>query len=346
MQALVEKKQRDLAAFAAQPRAIPTVEAEKTTTEIWQQYLYSIGSFTARDDVDVTNEVEGKVTAIHFSSGQKVAKGDILITLDTSVDSAELRALRAEQELQELQFKRSERLLREKTVSKSEFDIAAARRDESIAMTQAKLASVEKKTIRAPFDGVLGIRKVDLGEYLDAGAVIVNLQNIAPIYLDFGTPERNVGDARVGLEIEAEVQSYPDAVFRGRLSAIEPGIDRATRNLFMRAEFSNSDLRLRPGMFADVRGLLAERKTVLTIPETAVSFTPYGNSVFVLEDGDGAMQVARRMIETGSVRNGRIEVTSGLNDSELIVSTGHNKLRNGMQVQTGDTKRLSSANAK
>jgi membrane fusion protein (multidrug efflux system) len=343
MQTLATKKQRDLEAFANMPRTLPTVEVGTVTRERWQQYLYSIGSFKAVQDVSVTNEIEGKITGIRFTSGQHVREGEVLVTLDTSVDSAELAALVAEQRLNELQFERSKKLLRDKTVSKSEFDIAAARRDEAVAMTRAKSAGLAKKTIRAPFSGILGIRKVDLGEFLDAGEEIVRLQSISPIYLDFGTPERYVGMVTENLPLEVEVAAYPGEIFVGRLVAVEPGVDRATRNMYMRAEFANQDGRLRPGMFAEIRGVLPEMRDVLTIPETAVTYTPYGNSVFVVENsGDGA-RTTRRLIVTGEVRNGRIAVESGLEGEDTIVSAGHNKLRNGMLVQVSPSGKLTTS---
>lgn len=345
MQALATKKQRDLEAFASMPRAVPAVEVESVQPQSWQEYLYAIGSFAAVQDVSVTNEIEGKVVGIHFSSGEQVNEGDVLVTLDTSVDNAELEALKADQRLNELQFERSKKLLRDQTISKSEFDIAAARRDGAAAMTRAKAASVNKKTVRAPFSGVLGIRRIDLGEFLDAGDEIVKLQSIAPIYLDFGTPERFIGNISKDLPIEAEVHAYPDEVFRGRLVAVEPGVDRATRNMFMRAAFDNPDSRLRPGMFAEIRGIIPRQSKVLTVPETAITYTPYGNSVFVIEQTETGTRASRRMIETGDIRDGRIAVTTGLTAEDRIVSAGHNKLRNGMVVKAEPAKHLSASSA-
>lgn len=343
MQALASKKQRDLEAFASMPRALPTVEVSPVTVERWQQYLYAVGSFKAVQDVSVTNEIEGKITGIRFTSGEHVNAGEVLVILDTSVDAAELEALVAEQRLNELQFERSKKLFKDKTISKSEFDIAAARRDEAVAMTRAKSAAIAKKTVRAPFSGVLGIRKVDLGEFLEAGEEIVKLQTVSPIYLDFGTPERFIDKVSDNLPLEAEVAAYPGEIFVGRLVAVEPGIDRATRNMFMRGEFANPDGRLRPGMFAEVRGLLPGMQDVLTIPETAVTYTPYGNSVFVVENSDDGARTIRRLIQTGEIRNGRVAVKSGLESADMIVSTGHNKLRNGMVVEVEQSDTLTTS---
>ena len=333
MQLLVDKKERDLAAFAMQARPITTIEAATVIIEPWQRYLYSVGSFNAIQDVNVTNETEGKVTSIKFESGQKIDAGKVLITLDTSVDTAELDALLADQRLTELQFERSKRLVAENTISKSEFDIAAAKRDGATATARAKAAGVRKKIIRAPFSGILGIRKIDLGEYLEAGSEIVSLQMLQPIYLDFAVPERFISLVTLGQTIDAEVQAYPGQVFRGTVTAVNPSVERNTRNFLIRASVENSDRRLRPGMFAEVRGTVPTLETMLTIPEIAVAYAPYGNSVFVIEKNGGDFTVSRQQIQTGEIRAGRVAVLSGLGVGDQIVSAGHNKLRNGMKVQ-------------
>lgn len=331
-----------MAAFAARPQPLSTIAVDPVISETWQRYLSAVGSFTAVHDVNVTNEIEGKVTSIHFFSGQQVEQGDVLVTLDSSVDSAELQALMAEQRLNELQFERSERLVADHTISKSEFDIAAAKRDEATAMARAKAAAVRKKTIHAPFSGTLGIRKIDLGEFLEAGSEIVSLQMLTPIYLDFATPERFISQVAVGQIVAAEVHAHPGETFRGEVTAVEPGIERATRNMRIRASFDNADGRLRPGMFAEIRSTVGQTDEVLTIPQTAVTYTPYGNSVFVVTGDDGDMRVSRRQIETGRSRSGRVAILSGLAAGEQIVSAGHNKLRNGMSVQIDKSPKLST----
>ena len=241
-----------------------------------------------------------------------------------------------------MQFERSKRLVAEHTISKSEFDIAAAQRDGAAATARAKAASVRKKTIRAPFSGILGIRKIDLGEYLESGSEIVSLQMLQPIYLDFAVPERFISLVTIDQLIEAEVQAYPGEVFRGTVTAGDPGVERATRNFRIRASFENSDRRLRPGMFAEIRGTVPRQDEVLTIPEIAVAYAPYGNSVFVIEHDGDELNVSRRQIKTGEIREGRVAVLSGLSAGDQIVSAGHNKLRNGMQVQIDEADQISS----
>ncbi|MFT4562036.1 MAG: membrane fusion protein (multidrug efflux system) [Gammaproteobacteria bacterium] len=342
IEALKAKKEADQAAFAAAPRAISAVTVEPATLEVWQRYLPAVGSFTAVQDVMVTNEVEGKIVAIYFTSGQKVQQGDVLVQLDASVDAAEFQALVADEHLNDLQYERAKSLVADNTISKSEFDIAAARRDEAAAMTRAKGAGMRKKTIRAPFSGLLGIRKVDVGEYLDSGSEIVPLQSLDPIYLDFGTPERFIAHVSLGLSVTATVQGYPGEEFHGTITAFEAGIDRATRNLRIRAEFSNQHNRLRSGMFAEILSTIPETDSVITVPETAIAYTPYGNSVFVVEDNDGVFQAMRRQIKTGKARDGRTAVTEGLAENDSVVSVGHNKLRNGMRVNPQPASRAAA----
>ncbi|MEM7465738.1 MAG: efflux RND transporter periplasmic adaptor subunit [Pseudomonadota bacterium] len=336
MQTLQAKKQAELAAFANAPRPLSAVAAERAEMIAWPQFIGAVGAVNAVQAVDVTTEVAGKITAIRFDSGQHVNRGDVLLELDTSVAVAQLNGLIAEQKLNDLNYARSSRLFKEKTVSKSEFDIAAARRDESSALVLAQRASIAQKIIRAPFTGRLGIRAVDMGEYLEPGMKIVVLQSLDPIYVDFALPERFFRDLAIEQTISFSVQAYPEMSFTGSVTAIEPGVDTATRNIRIRAKSDNPQEQLRPGMFAEIQLSTGDDKKVLAISETAVDYTPYGNSVFVIEQGDGGLQVQRVQIATGEVRDGRIEVLSGLTEGQQIVSLGHNKLRNGMPVRVDE----------
>ena len=330
---LQEKKQAELAAFANAPRPLATVAAETVKLESWAQFIPTVGSVRAVQEVDVTTEVAGKITAIRFRSGQKINAGDVLLELDTSVDQAQLKGLIAARQLRELNYERSSKLYRDKTVSKSDFDIAAARRDETAALVLAQQAGIAQKIIRAPFSGRLGIRSVDKGEYLEPGMKIVSLRSLDPIYIDFALPERYFSAIALDQEISFTVQAYSGRTFSGRVTAVEPGIDTTTRNIRLRAESANPKEELRPGMFAELLLSIGTNKEVMAVSETAVDYTPYGNSVFVIEQGDGGLQVQRVQIETGTVRDGRIEVITGLKPGQQIVALGHNKLRNGMPVK-------------
>lgn len=309
-----------------------TVAATRAEREQWQPYLQVVGSLSAVAGIEVTSEVGGQISAIHFRSGQRVTEGELLLELDADADQAQLQGLLAERTLAQLKFDRAAKLIRDKSVSKSDYDEARAMLDRAEAQVAAQQALIEKKHIRAPFDGRLGIRRVDLGEYLTPGAAIVPLEKLDPIYADFTLPERELARVGEGQALEIRVQAYPDETFGGRVIAIDPGIQIGSRSFRVRAELENESQRLRPGMFADVRVILAQDAPVITIPDTAISYAPYGDSVFVIEEKDGQHLVSRRQIQTGKTRDGRVSVLSGLEAGEQVVSAGHNKLRNGQAV--------------
>jgi membrane fusion protein (multidrug efflux system) len=316
------------------------IAAEAVQRESWQPGLAAVGSLVAFQGVQVASEIDGQVKAIHFESGAAVAAGDELVILDDDVDRAELAGLLAEKRLAEIQFERAKKLLRDKTISRSEYDQAEAGLDSAAAQVASQRARIDKKHIRAPFSGQLGIRQVDLGQYLAAGDAIVSLQAMDPIYVDYSLPERYLNQLSVGQAVEVRVQAHPGQVFAGTISAISPRIETGTRSVPVRATLGNPQQRLRTGMFAEVNTLLPPRDDVLTLPEQAVSYNPYGNSVFVVEEKNGGLSVQRRQIETGSVRRGRVEVISGLQEGERVVTAGHNKLRNDMPVQIDNSVQL------
>lgn len=333
---LFKLKMNQFAAMKAQFSVVPP-PTEVTTAEVqkesWQRSLFAVGSFAAFEGIDVTTQVPGQIEAIHFDSGQHVQKGDVLVTLDTSVDVAELAALAAESKWADLQYERAAKLLKDRTFSQSQFDEAAARRDQANAVALAKRASIAKKTIRAPFSGTLGIRMVDVGQYLKEGASIVPLQRLSPIYLNYRLPERYFDALKLGQKVEVTVQAYPEEKFKGTVTAMDPGVDNGTRSIRLQATLENPDARLRPGMFAEVKTIQPTVDEVLTIPETAITYSPYGDSVFVVEGGGEALTVTRKQIEVGENRGQRVAVTNGLSLGERIVTVGQNKLRNGMPVK-------------
>jgi membrane fusion protein (multidrug efflux system) len=327
--------QQNAAAQAGGPPPA-VIAAAEAGFETWQPYLQVVGSLTAVAGIEVTSEVGGRIGMIHFESGQQVQAGALLLELDDETDQAELRGLAAERSLARLKFDRVAKLVRDKSVSKSDYDEARATLDSAEAQMAAQAALIEKKRIRAPFDGRLGISRVDPGEYLTPGTAIVPLEKLDPIHVDFSLPERELARLQVGQRLEVRVQAYPDEAFEGRITATDPGVTVGSRSFRVRGELDNAEQRLRPGMFADVRVLLPEKDRVLTVPDTAISHAPYGNSVFVVEQQEGAHVVNRRRIETGETRNGRVAVLSGLEAGEQVVSAGHNKLRNGQAVVIDD----------
>lgn len=333
-------QQQQQAAQAAMPPPPATVAAAEVRTETWRSSLEAVGSLVAAQGIYVTNEIAGLIEAINFESGQQVEAGKLLLQLEDSVDQADLKGLLAEQKLAELQFERADRLLKKEMASRSTYDESLAQLENAQAKVAAKRAVIEKKQIRAPFSGLLGIRQVNLGEYLAPGSRVVLLQALDPIYVDYSLPERHFSSLAPGQTALITVQAYPGQYFKGRILAINPGIDPANRNVRVRAIFDNPNLRLRPGMFAEVRTLSPEQKRVLTVPQTAITYNPYGNMVFVIEEKEGGLVVQQQLVQTGEVRGGRVEIVEGLQADDRVVSAGQMKLYNGQQVQISDKEVL------
>jgi membrane fusion protein (multidrug efflux system) len=322
--------QKQAAANTGPPPAV--VSTRRVTSERWQPALEAIGSITPVRGVVVAAEVAGIIRTIHFDSGQHVDEGELLVELDVEVDQAELEALQADRRLAEITRNRVSQIVSDNLGSRSELDQAQAKLDRTEAEIAAKQAMIRKKSIRTPFAGELGIRTINPGQYLAPGDEIVQLVGMDPIYVEYSLPERFLSELNVGQSVNVRVQAYPDAVFEGSIYAISPSIQTASRSVRIRGLLRNIDGRLRPGMFAEVDTLLDERDSVLTLPERAVTYNPYGESVFVVNEVDGKKTVALTQIKTGQVRNGRVEIISGLDEGTEVVSDGHNKLRNGQAI--------------
>lgn len=311
----------------------PSVVAVTDVKQVeWRSTLTAVGSLVAVSGVAVTNEIAGMVKTIHFDSGQSVKKGQLLVELDSVTDQSELNGLLAAQRLAQIKFERSKKLISGKFVSKSDYDQNQALLDEALAAVATKKTVIEKKSIRAPFSGNLGIRQIDVGQFLNPGSDIVDLQQLDPIYIDFQLPERYLGDLADDQRVNVSVQAYPGKVFKGRVSAISPLIDQNTRSIQIRATLLNNDRLLHPGMFAQVQAVSDKSRTVLTLPDTAISYNPYGDFVFVVESGTQGLTVESRQVETGETRKGRVEIVKGLSLGERVVSAGQIKLRNDMPV--------------
>lgn len=317
----------------AQPMPPTVISATEARAEQWQPRLQAAGTLVALNGTAVTTEIGGIVSAIRFESGQAVKAGDVLLQLEATVDKAALEGARAERRLAEVQLERAKDLIKRKAISTSDYDAAKVAFDAAEARVAEKAAKLAQKTIRAPFDGLLGIRGVNLGEYLAPGTRIVSLQALDPIYVDYALPERHLRDLTPGLVVEVHIAAYPDQVFHGRLQAVESGVDRRTRSIALRAILDNRAGLLRPGMFADVATLLPEVDTVITVPQTAISFNTYGNFVYVIERAaDGQLIAKRRQVETGRSQKGRVVVSKGLQAGEQVVRVGLVKLRDGLPV--------------
>ncbi len=322
-------------AYAPPPEAVSAFVARH---EKWQSTLSAIGSIAAVQGVTITPDIPGTVREIAFESGAAVAKGDLLVRLDTSSEEAQLRAAEAQLDWSKLNLERVRKLRSENTVSASELDSAEATTKQNQANADTIRATIEKKTIRAPFAGRLGIRQVNLGQYLDVGKAIVSLQSLTPVHVDFSLPQQELSRLSTGMKVRLGSDAYPDRQFEGTLTAINPDLDSSTRSVGLQATLENADQALRPGMFARIEVVLPEEKDVLVIPATAVLSNPYGDAVFVIDantkgtNGQSGLVVRQQFIRTGRTRGDYVSVESGLKPGERIVSAGLFKLRNNMAV--------------
>ncbi len=343
---LVEKHFMDqyFANFVPPPRVVTGGYAR---AEVWQPYLSAIGTLRAVNGVDLSGEAEGKVKAIHFRSGQSVYQGELLLEIDDEVEQANLKSLQARLKLARLNFERDEKLIEKRLTSQEQSDRSRAELDEVIALVEQTKATIAKKKIRAPFAGKVGIREVNLGEYLSKGDALTTLQAMDAFYLDFSLPEQHFTQIYVGQSLSFVVDAYPDRAFMARVVAVNAKVDTDTRNILVRAEFDNSEALLVPGMFAAVKLILNREEQVVTVPQTAVTYTLYGETVFkVVEKAQGGQRIAQRVsVETGDVRGELVAVKSGLEAGDLVVIDGQIKLKNGTAISLANQQELEGINA-
>jgi membrane fusion protein (multidrug efflux system) len=333
--------------FDNMPQPAASVSAEAAKPERWSDVGDAVGTLVAVNGTVVTTESGGVVRSIEFEAGQPVAAGKVLVRLNTANEEATLKALETSAKLAETQAQRWQQLGKDKLVSLDEVQQRSAAAAAARAQVEAQRALIAQKTIRAPFAGVLGIRKINLGQFVSPGDAIVSLQQLDPIYLDFSLPEQMIGKLAEGMTVQASVDALPGKTFEGKVTAVEPQVDASTRNFKAQATLRNPDGALRPGSFAKVGFALGGEREVVVIPQTAVSFNPYGNAVFVVgkvkrKEGETDMQgkpltgdklvVTQRFIKTGATRGDLIAVTDGLKAGEQVVTSGLLKLRNGAEV--------------
>jgi len=320
---------------------VPPTEAVTTmvaSLQTWESLLPAVGSLAAVQGVTVTAELTGKVVQIAFTPGSRVKAGDLLVKQDTSSEEAQLRSAEAAAALAKLNVERLGKLLAERTIAQSQYDNAEAGYKQAVAQADNIRASIAKKTIRAPFDGRLGIRLVNLGQVLNEGEAIVSLQSLDPIYVNFALPQQQLSSIKAGLATRVTTDALPGEIIQGKITAINPQVDAATRNIRVQATVANPDERLRPGMYVSVAVVLPGREKVLAIPATAVLYAPYSDSVFIVEDPpepnpEQPVKVVRQQFaQLGEKHGDFVAVRSGLKEGETVVSTGVFKLRNGQTV--------------
>ena len=332
-----------MSAQALQTPPPETVTSAVARRQTWESVLPAVGSLQAVQGVTVEAELAGKVVQIAFEPGTKVRAGDLLVKQDTSLEEAQLRAAEAAATLAKNNLERTKELFIKNTISKSEWDNAETQFKQAVAQGDAIRATIAKKNIRAPFAGLLGIRLVNLGEFLHEGDAIVSLQSLDPIFVNFLLPQQELAKMGLGLKVRVTTDALPGEVIEGTVTAINPQVDASTRNIRIQATVANPRERLRPGMFAEVAVVLPDRNEVLAIPATSVLYAPYGDSIFVVDDkkGEGSGQpvrvVRQQFARLGEKRGDFVSVLSGLKEGETVVSTGVFKLRNGQDVVVDNT---------
>ncbi len=322
------------AAFQPPPEAVTTTVVQR---ERWPSSLRAIGTVTAVHGVTVSADLPGIVEEIAFESGRAVEAGEVLVRLDTRQERAQLAAAQADLELKRLNLERAQGLNAQGIVSQADFDRATAEHRQAEARVGEIRAAIQRKQIAAPFAGVLGIRQVSLGQYLNSGDPVVPLQSLDPVYADFTVPQQRVPELRVGGAVQVGLEGAPGPELAGRIAAVDSVVDEATRNVRVRASLANPGARLRPGMFVEAHVLLGQSAEVIGLPASAVSYAPYGDSVFVVSELQGPQGrrykgVTQQFVKLGPARGDRVAVLSGLEPGQEVVTSGAFKLRTGAAV--------------
>jgi len=325
-------------AFQPPPEAVTSVVVQRGQ---WPVSMTSIGTMEAVHGVMVSADLPGTVARINFDSGKAVREGDILVELDTRQERAQLASLEAQSELARLTFGRTKELVNAGVISRSEYDQATSQQKATEANVAEIRATIARKTIRAPFSGILGIRKVNLGQYLPAGSPIVSNQSLNPIYVNIGVPQQAAVHVHVGGKLRLTTEDIKDKVFTGSVTAIDSEVDETTRNIQVQATLSNPDGKLRPGMFVQVELPVGANRPVIALPASAINYAPYGDSVFVITDikdpqGKTYRGVKQQFVKVEGSRGDQVAVISGLNPGDEVVTSGVFKLRNGAAVQVNN----------
>jgi membrane fusion protein (multidrug efflux system) len=324
--------------FAPPPDAVTTIVAQRET---WPSTLDVIGTAAAIQGVTVSADLPGTVARINFESGKAVRAGDLLVELDTRQEQAQLAAAEAQRDWARINFNRAQELVKQGVLARTEYDNTSAQQKSTEAQVGEIRATIQRKTIRAPFSGILGLRQVNLGQYLAAGQAIVPLQALNPIYVNFGVPQQNSVRSLGGRTLRVTSDDLPGATFAGRVTAIDSVINETTRNIQVQATLPNPEGKLRPGMFVQVQVVLGASRQVVTLPASAINYAPYGDSVFVvtnLTDPKGKIYrgVRQQFVKVEGSRGDQVAVISGVNPGDEVVSSGVFKLRNGAAVQVNN----------
>ncbi|UPQ83781.1 efflux RND transporter periplasmic adaptor subunit [Pseudomonas knackmussii] len=341
------------------PKPPINVEVAESSRLPWQSRLPAIGTLTASQGIDLSVEIAGTISAVQFRSGEKVSKGQPIVLLDSEIEQASLTAAQADLHLAKVEFERARSLVDRQAISRSEFDRLNAESQKAAATVAQLKASLAKKRILAPFSGTIGISQVDVGDFVAAGTPIATLQDLSTLFVDFYLAEQQVPLLAIGQPVHLQVAAFPGEQFEGKIVALNPKVEITTRNVQVRAELANPGERLLPGMFADLQVLLPSEEPQVVVPETAITYTLYGNSVLVVKEGQAPtpeddteevteapersepyLVVERRFVKTGERRDGRVVILEGLNVGEQVVIAGQLKLDNGAHVAIAEKRTL------
>ncbi|MBV8665237.1 MAG: efflux RND transporter periplasmic adaptor subunit [Burkholderiaceae bacterium] len=328
--------------MASFPKPMPqTVTATKVEALDWQPQLAAVGTVMPTRGVDVTTEIAGLVRDVKFKSGAHVNAGELLVQLNDDADVAQLRSLQAAADLAQTVLTRDKAQLEAQAISQAQVDNDAADLKSKRALVEQQKAAVAKKSIRAPFSGELGITTVNPGQYLNPGDKVVSLEKIDPIYVDFSIPQKEVAGLSIGQHVTLSNDAFPGTEFSGKITALNPKVDSATRNVQLEATLPNPKHQLLPGMFANVKVDMGDKKRYLTLPQTAVTYNPYGSTVFILkpdekgakdDKGNPKLTAQQVFVTTGATRGDQVAVLTGITAGQQVVTSGQLKLKNGIDV--------------
>jgi membrane fusion protein (multidrug efflux system) len=334
------------ASFSIPATSVTTVVAKRET---WPSTLSVIGTAAAIEGVTVGADLPGTVDKIHFESGQAVHEGDILVELDIRQERAQLANIEAQRDLAKVQYGRAEELSKAGVISKSEYDNAASQQKATEAQVNEVKASIARKTIHAPFTGILGLRQISLGQYLAAGQAIVSLQSVNPIYVNFGVPQQDTPKMKIGRSVRVTSTDLPGIGFPGKITALDSVINEQTRNIQIQATLANSGGKLRPGQFLEVELTLDQPRSVIPLPASAINYAPSGDSVFVVGDikdeksGKSYKGVRQQIVKIEGSRGDQVAIVSGLNPGDEVVSAGAFRLRNAAPVEVNNSVQPSNS---
>lgn len=326
------------------PASVVTVS--KAELVEWQNRIPAVGTLEAVNGVDVSPQVEGIVQSINFQSGQTVNAGDLLVKLDDSVSQADLKNYLADLSLTQINYNRQKTLLSRSATASSDVDQARAKLEQAQAMVAKTQALIDQKSIRAPFAGRVGIRKINLGQYLSPGTPIVSLQAIKPLRVLFSLPEQYLPKLAVGTDVQLTTEAFPKVIFAGKITAIDAKSNQETHNILVQAQLPNEEEKLYPGLFADLQILLPQVQKLVIVPETAVDYSLFGNVVYAVkqegkdQDGKPILRAYRQYVEVGEVRNGKVAILKGIDANAQVVTSGQLKLENGSAIKINNENEL------